>query len=102
MTTVVDINVVTYYLLGTEPFVDEVRNFWRAVDEAWAPMHWEAEYTHAIWMAVRTGVLPSDEGHQNSVSGTLRHRIRPRRGVRLDGGHRSSRTRMLRNERTPL
>jgi predicted nucleic acid-binding protein len=64
MTAVVDTNVVTYYLLGTEPFVDEVRNFWRTVDEAWAPVHWEAEFANAIWMAVRTGVLPNAEGHQ--------------------------------------
>lgn len=64
LTTVVDTNVVAYYLLGTEPFVDEVRQFWQAVDETWAPAHWEAELANAIWMAVRTGALPSDEGHQ--------------------------------------
>ena len=64
MTAVVDTNVVAYYLLGTEPFVEEVRQFWRTVDEAWAPVHWEAELANAVWMAVRAGVLPSDEGHQ--------------------------------------
>ena len=64
MTAVVDTNVVAYYLLGTEPFVDEVRQFWRAVDETWAPVHWEAELANAIWMAVRTGTLPREEGHQ--------------------------------------
>ena len=64
MTTVVDTNVVAYYLLGTEPFLDEVRQFWRTVEEVWAPVHWEAELANAVWMAVRTGVLPSDEGHQ--------------------------------------
>lgn len=64
MTTIVDTNVVAYYLLGTEPFVDEVRQFWRAVDETWAPVHWEAELANTIWMAVRTGALPRDEGHQ--------------------------------------
>ena len=64
MTAVVDTNVVAYYLLGTEPFVDEVRQFWRAVDETWAPVHWEAELANAIWMAVRTGALPREEGHQ--------------------------------------
>ncbi len=63
MTTIVDTNVVAYYLLGTEPFVDEVRQFWHAVDEAWAPVHWEAEFANAIWMAVRTGALPREEGH---------------------------------------
>lgn len=64
MTTVVDTNVVAYYLLGTDPFEDEARQFWRAVEESWAPAHWEAELANAIWMAVRTGALPRDEGHQ--------------------------------------
>ena len=64
MKAVVDTNVVVYYLLGTEPFVEEVRQFWRTVEEACAPSHWEAELANTIWMAVRMGVLPTDEGHQ--------------------------------------
>ena len=64
VTVVVDTNVVAYYLLGTEPFVDEVRQFWQTVADAWAPAHWEAELANAIWMAIRTGVLPHEEGHQ--------------------------------------
>ena len=64
MKAVVDTNVVAYYLLGTEPFVEEVRRFWRTVDQACAPSHWEAELANALWMAVRTGVLPAEEGHQ--------------------------------------
>ena len=64
MKAVVDTNVVAYYLLGTEPFLEEVRRFWRTVDEALAPVHWEAELANAVWMAVRTGVLPTEEGHQ--------------------------------------
>ena len=64
MTAVVDTNIVAYYLLGTEPFLEEVRQFWRTVEEVWAPVHWEAELANAVWMAVRTGVMPSDEGHQ--------------------------------------
>jgi predicted nucleic acid-binding protein len=63
VTGVVDTNVVAYYLLGTEPFVDEVRQFWRAVDETWAPVHWEAELANAIWMAVGSGTLPREEGY---------------------------------------
>jgi predicted nucleic acid-binding protein len=61
---VVDTNVVAYYLLGTEPFIEEVRQFWRTVEEVSAPAHWEAELANAIWMAVRMGVLPAEEGHQ--------------------------------------
>ena len=64
MKAVLDTNVVAYYLLGTEPFVEEVRQFWRTVEEACAPAHWEAELANAVWMAVRTGVLPTEEGHQ--------------------------------------
>jgi predicted nucleic acid-binding protein len=64
VTAVVDTNVIAYYLLGTEPFLEEVRQFWRTVEEAWAPVHWEAELANAVWMAVRTGVLSGDEGHQ--------------------------------------
>lgn len=41
MRVVVDTNVVVYYLLGTEPFVEEVRDFWSAVTEPIAPASWE-------------------------------------------------------------
>src|SRR5439155_10497256 len=51
-------------LLGTERFLEEVRQFWRTVEDACAPTHWEAELANAVWMAVRAGVLPTDEGHQ--------------------------------------
>lgn len=64
MKAVVDTNVVAYYLLGTEPFVEEVREFWRTVEGPCAPGHWEAELANAIWMAVRMRVLPTEEGHQ--------------------------------------
>ena len=64
MKAVVDTNVVAYYLLGTEPIVEEVRHFWRTVEEPSAPAHWEAELANAVWMAVRMGVLSTDEGHQ--------------------------------------
>jgi predicted nucleic acid-binding protein len=60
---VVDTNVVAYYLLGTELFVEEVREFWRTVEETSAPALWEAEWANTVWMAVRTGVLPAAEGH---------------------------------------
>jgi predicted nucleic acid-binding protein len=61
---VVDTNVVAYYLLGTEPFVEEVRKFWRTVEAASAPALWEAELANVVWMAVRTGVLPAEDGHE--------------------------------------
>src|SRR5262245_20447347 len=50
---VVDTNVVAYYLLGTEPFADEARAFWRGGGAMSAPAHWQAELANVIWMAVR-------------------------------------------------
>ena len=64
MHAVVDTNVVAYYLLGTDPFVAETRDFWQAVDQPVAPAHWQAELASVLWMAVRTGALPADEGHR--------------------------------------
>jgi len=61
---VVDTNVVAYYLLGTEPFADEARIFWRSAAATSAPSHWQAELANVVWMAVRTGVLSPDEGHR--------------------------------------
>jgi predicted nucleic acid-binding protein len=82
VTAVVDTNVVAYYLLGTEPFLDEVRQFWRTVEQAWAPNHWEAELANAVWMAVRTGVIPRDEGHQKlDLAGRLRIQSVPNRSL---------------------
>jgi len=54
---VVDTNVVAYYLLATEPFVEEVRGFWHRPLDLAAPALWEAEMSNVLWMAVRTGVI---------------------------------------------
>jgi predicted nucleic acid-binding protein len=79
---VVDTNVVAYYLLGTEPFVEEVRQFWRTVEELCAPAHWEAELANAVWMAVRMGVLPTDEGHHKlDLAARLRIESVPNRSL---------------------
>jgi predicted nucleic acid-binding protein len=59
---IVDTNVVAYLLLGTEGFLDEARGCFERVAMPMAPAHWEAEITNVIWMAVRAGVLPQDEG----------------------------------------
>ena len=64
MNAVVDTNVVAYYLLGTEPFGAETRHFWQAVEQPIAPAHWQAELARVVWMAVRAGALPADEGHR--------------------------------------
>ena len=62
MKVVVDTNVVAYLLLGTEGFGDEARACLVAVSHPLAPAHWEAELTNVVWMAVRSGVLPPEEG----------------------------------------
>jgi predicted nucleic acid-binding protein len=64
MNVVVDTNVVAYYLLGTEPFADESRRFWRAVAQPAAPASWAAEIANVVWMSVRTGVLTAEDGHR--------------------------------------
>jgi predicted nucleic acid-binding protein len=61
MRTVVDTNVVAYYLLGTEAFVAEAGRFWRCVREPIAPALWEAELANVVWMAVRAKVLLAAE-----------------------------------------
>jgi predicted nucleic acid-binding protein len=62
MKAVVDTNVVAYLLLGTKSFVDEARHCFESVTDPVAPAHWEAEVTNVLWMAVRAGVLPAEEG----------------------------------------
>lgn len=62
MKAVVDTNVVAYLLLGTEAFAEESRDCFARVTTPLAPAHWEAELANVIWMAVRAGVLPPDQG----------------------------------------
>ena len=62
MKAVVDTNVVAYFLLGTEAFVDEARTCFETVSSPVAPAHWEAELTNVVWMAIRAGALSSEEG----------------------------------------
>ena len=82
MNAVVDTNVVAYFLLGTEPFAAEARRFWQAVERTYAPALWAAEFANVVWMAIRTGVLPLDEGHHRLHLGArLRIRSVPIRTV---------------------
>src|SRR6185436_11658425 len=54
---IIDTNVIAYYLLATEPFVEEVRAFWhRPLDPA-APTLWEAEVSNVLWMAARSVLI---------------------------------------------
>ncbi len=58
---VVDTNVIAYFVLGTEQFVDEARRFMATLEEAWAPAVWEAELANVLWMATRHQVLSLDD-----------------------------------------
>lgn len=62
MTIVVDTNVVAYLLLGTRGFADEARQALGEEADLLAPAHWEAELANVVWMAVRSGVIPPEEG----------------------------------------
>lgn len=61
MKTVVDTNVVAYFLLGTPKFAAESRTFWEQADELVAPGLWEAEIANVIWMAARAKVLTAPD-----------------------------------------
>ena len=54
---VVDTHVIAYYLLATEPFIEEVRTFWHRSLDLSAPALWEAEVSNVLWMAARTRVI---------------------------------------------
>jgi predicted nucleic acid-binding protein len=58
---VVDTNVVAYFVLGADQYVEEARRIIAGLDEAWAPALWEAELANALWMATRHHVLSLDE-----------------------------------------
>lgn len=70
MKVVVDTNVVAYYVLGTEPFVSEVRSFWSEIREPLAPAHWEAELANVVWLTVRAGLLSAGDAVIRLVSAT--------------------------------
>jgi predicted nucleic acid-binding protein len=59
---VLDTNLVAYFLLGTQAFAGEARSGLKSVTTPLAPAHWEAELCNVLWMAVRSGVLPPDQG----------------------------------------
>ena len=62
MTAVVDTNVVAYYLLNTQAHAEESRLALDRASTLLAPMHWEAELTNLVWMAIRGGVLDETDG----------------------------------------
>ncbi len=62
MKAVIDTNVVAYALLGTEPYAAEALRLLATASNPVAPALWEAEIANVVWMAIRAGVMPADEG----------------------------------------
>lgn len=62
LAAVVDTNVVAYYLLKTEPFVEETAELFRRGYALFAPASWESELANVVWMAIRAGILDLSEG----------------------------------------
>ncbi|MGH9417699.1 MAG: type II toxin-antitoxin system VapC family toxin [Terriglobales bacterium] len=58
---VVDTNVAVYLILHTQPFHEEVSQFWASLRTAAAPAHWQAEFAQVVWMAARAGILRGEE-----------------------------------------
>jgi len=58
---VVDTNVVTYFVLGAEQYVDEARTFLASLGAAQAPALWEAELASVLWMATRHKILTIED-----------------------------------------
>jgi predicted nucleic acid-binding protein len=77
---VVDTNVVAYFVLGTDKFVEEARGFITALDQAWAPALWEAELANVLWMATRHNVLTlEDAGNRLTLADGLGMHVVPNR-----------------------
>lgn len=82
MRAVVDTNVVAYFLLGTVPFLKEVRRFWQTVGDVIAPAVWEAELANVVWMAIRRGIVPAEDGLRRlDLAGRLGIRSVPSRAL---------------------
>jgi predicted nucleic acid-binding protein len=62
VTAVVDTNVIAYCLLNTRAHAEESRLALERASTLLAPVHWEAELTNVVWMAMRAGVLSGIEG----------------------------------------
>jgi len=96
MRAVVDTNVLAYFLLGTEPFVDEARRFWNAVREPIAPALWEAELANSPCLKTfpteNVSVLESSMAMERGSSASARSRCgtgrswRKRRDILFTGG----------------
>lgn len=69
---IADTNVIAYYLLGTEDFYAETREFWDSTVLVMAPVHWQAEWANVVWLTARAGVFPwADVPHLLAMANRL-------------------------------
>ena len=64
MKVVADTNVVAYYLLKTEPLVEEARRFWRAAFRPMAPAFWKAEFANVLWAVCKKGSVTAKGAYE--------------------------------------
>lgn len=60
MRGVVDANVLSYYLLRSEPFAEALSSFLPKTTDLLAPDLWRAELLNVLWMAVRHQRVPEE------------------------------------------
>jgi predicted nucleic acid-binding protein len=69
---VVDTGVIACYLLGSEPYVDDLRQFWREIRTPLAPAVWEDELANVLSRAVNASVVRADAaGRRLALAGRL-------------------------------
>lgn len=56
-----DTNVIAYYLLGSEDFIEECREIWRSIERPVAPASWQPEFLNVLWLAVRKEALTESD-----------------------------------------
>jgi predicted nucleic acid-binding protein len=79
---VVDTGVIACYLLGSEPYVEDLRQFWRETRTALAPSVWEGELANVLARAVGASVLTADGACRRlRLAGRLGIQTVPARGL---------------------
>lgn len=82
VSAVVDTNVIAYFLLGTEEYVEESRAFLESALTLEAPGVWEAGLANVLWMGVRKKILTMEDAIARLVcAGSLGIRSTPSRDL---------------------
>jgi hypothetical protein len=86
---VIDTNVIAYLLFGEKNVAEESASLVEVCDELLAPTSWKAELLNTVWLAVREGMLPEQDGIDSLAAAELldilsvdppeMRRVRPRK-----------------------